>query len=90
MQVTCAPIVMLDEFVTMFEFFLSTVEIVGRIGEKMFTSGRKCDFFHKIAQYYANAGNPEDEARKDNSDSELAMKCSVRCCIFIHCVSVHS
>ena len=45
MQVTCAPIVMLDEFVTMFEFFLSTVEIVGRIGEKMFTSGRKCDFF---------------------------------------------
>ena len=33
--------------------------IVGRIGEKMLTSGRKCNFFHKIAQYDANAGNPD-------------------------------
>ena len=33
--------------------------IVGRIGEKMFTSGRKCNFFHIIAQYDANAGNPD-------------------------------
>ena len=33
--------------------------IVGWIGEKMFTSGRKCNFFHKIAQYDANAGNPD-------------------------------
>ena len=35
------------------------VPIVGQIGEKMFTSGRKCNFFHKIAQYDANAGNPD-------------------------------
>ena len=35
------------------------IAIVGRIGEKMFTSGRMCTFFHEIAQYYANAGNPD-------------------------------
>ena len=34
-------------------------DIVGQIGEKMFTSGRKCNFFHKIAQFDANAGNPD-------------------------------
>ena len=28
--------------------------VVGRIGENMFTSGRKCNFFHVIAQYDAN------------------------------------
>ena len=33
--------------------------LVGRICEKMFTFGRKCNFFHKIAQYYANAGNSD-------------------------------
>ena len=36
-----------------------SVVVVGLIGEKMFTSGRKCNVFHKIAQYYANAGNPD-------------------------------
>ena len=35
------------------------LDIVGQIGEKMFTSGRKCTFFHKISQYDANAGNPD-------------------------------
>ena len=35
--------------------------LVGTISEKMFTSGRKCIFFHNIAQYDANAGIPDSQ-----------------------------
>ena len=37
--------------------YMHIFQLVGRIGETMFTFGRKWNCFHKIAQYYANAGN---------------------------------
>ena len=56
---TCHYYIMSWQQTGSYATFYTAFNIVGPIGEKMFTIGSKCNFFHKISQYDANAGNPD-------------------------------